>query len=278
MSAPDAAAAPRSHGRLALVGAGVMGQALLGGLLRAGRSPGDVLVVDRRAGRGAELHERFGVGVVGEPSAVRDAATVLLAVKPQDLEALLDSLAPHVAPGALVVSLAAGVTTAAVEARLPAGTAVVRVMPNTPSLVDEGMAALAGGTACTDADLAEAEDLLRSCGRTVVLPEKHIDAVTALSGSGPAYVFYVVEAMVEAGVLLGLPRAAATELVVQTVVGAGAMLRETGQHPTVLREQVTSPAGTTAAALRRLDEEGVRAALVSAVEAAWARSRQLSGG
>ncbi len=277
MSAPDAAPAPRSHGRLALVGAGVMGQALLGGLLRAGRSPGDVLVVDRRAGRGAELHERFGVRVVAEPSGVRDAATVLLAVKPQDLDALLDSLAPHVAPGALVVSLAAGVTTAAIEARLPAGTAVVRAMPNTPSLVDEGMAALAGGGACTDADLAEAEDLLRSCGRTVVLPEKHLDAVTALSGSGPAYVFYVVEAMVEAGVLLGLPRAAATELVVQTVVGAGAMLRGTGQHPTVLREQVTSPAGTTAAALRRLDEEGVRAALVSAVEAAWARSRQLSG-
>ncbi|WP_432573557.1 pyrroline-5-carboxylate reductase [Kineococcus sp. SYSU DK005] len=275
MSAP--VGAPRPHGPLALVGAGVMGQTLLGGLLRAGRSPADVLVVDRRAGRGAELRERFGVRVVDEPAAVREAATVVVAVKPQDLVDLLDSLAPHLAPGALVVSLAAGVTTAAIEARLPAGTAVVRVMPNTPSLVDEGMAGLAGGSACTDADLAEAEDLLRSCGRTVVLAEKHLDAVTALSGSGPAYVFYVVEAMVEAGVLLGLPRATATQLVVQTVVGAGAMLRETGQHPTVLREQVTSPAGTTAAALRQLDDSGVRAALVSAVEAAWARSRQLSG-
>ncbi|WP_432491883.1 pyrroline-5-carboxylate reductase [Kineococcus gypseus] len=254
-----------------------MGQALLGGWLRAGRAPGDVLVVDRRAGRAAELRERFGVRVVEDPAAVREAATVVVAVKPQDLPDLLGSLSPHLAPGALVVSLAAGVTTAVIEAHLPAGTAVVRAMPNTPSKVDEGMAGLAGGRACTDADLAEAEDLLRACGRTVVLAEKHMDAVTALSGSGPAYVFYLVEAMVEAGVLLGLPRATATELVVQTVVGAGAVLRGTGEHPTVLREQVTSPAGTTAAALRRLDEEGVRAALVSAVEAAWRRSRQLSG-
>ncbi|MEW1956328.1 pyrroline-5-carboxylate reductase [Kineococcus sp. NPDC059986] len=266
------------HVTLAMVGAGVMGQTLLGGLLRAGRAADDVLVVDRRAGRGRELHERFGVRVVDDVAAVRGARTVLLAVKPQDLPALLDSLAPHLDADALVVSLAAGVTTAAIEARLPTGTAVVRVMPNTPALVDEGMAALAAGSSCADAQLAEAEDLLRSCGRTVVLAEKHLDAVTALSGSGPAYVFYVVEAMVEAGVLLGLPRATATELVVQTVVGAGAMLRETGQHPTVLREQVTSPAGTTAAALRQLDDSGVRAALISAVEAAAARSQQLSGG
>jgi len=263
---------------LAFVGAGVMGQTLLGGLLRAGRDPGGVLVVDRRAGRAKELHERFGVRVVDDVGAVADATTVLLAVKPQDLPALLDSIAPHLRPEALVVSLAAGITTAAIEERLAPGTAVVRVMPNTPSLVDEGMAALAAGAHCGDEQLAEAEDLLRSCGKTVVLAEKHIDAVTALSGSGPAYVFYVVEAMVEAGVLLGLPRATATELVVQTVVGAGAMLRETKQHPTVLREQVTSPAGTTAAALRQLDDSGVRAALVSAVEAAAARSKQLSGG
>ncbi|MGI4893547.1 MAG: pyrroline-5-carboxylate reductase [Janthinobacterium lividum] len=266
---------------LALVGAGVMGQTLLGGVLRAGRDPDSVLVLDRRAGRAAELHERFGVAVVdaGEAgfSAVTVADTVVLAVKPQDLLTLLDSLTPHLGEGALLVSLVAGITTQAIEARLRPGTAVVRVMPNTPSLVDEGMAALAAGSACSAIDMAEAEGLLRSCGRTVVLPEKHLDAVTALSGSGPAYLFYVVEAMVEAGVLLGLPRATATELVVQTVVGAGAMLRETGQHPSVLREQVTSPAGTTAAALRQLDASGVRAGLVSAVEAAWARSRELSG-
>ena len=162
-----------------------MGQTLLGGLLRAGRDPGTVLVVDRRAGRAKELHERFGVRVVDDVSAVAGAATVLLAVKPQDLLALLDSIAGHLDPDALVVSLAAGVTTAAIEARLPAGTAVVRVMPNTPSLVDEGMAGLAGGSSCADEQLAEAEDLLRSCGRTVVLAEKHLDAVTALSGSGP---------------------------------------------------------------------------------------------
>ncbi|MFB9377462.1 pyrroline-5-carboxylate reductase [Kineococcus gynurae] len=255
-----------------------MGQTLLGGLLRAGRDPGSVTVVDRRSGRGEELRRRFGVTVVDDPTAVHDATTVVLAVKPQDLAGLLDSLAPHLDPEALVVSLAAGVTTAAIESRLAPGTAVVRVMPNTPSLVDEGMAALAAGSACSDENLALAEELMRSCGHAVVLAEKHLDAVTALSGSGPAYLFYVVEAMVEAGVLLGLPRATATELVVQTLVGAGAMLRETGQHPTVLREQVTSPAGTTAAALRRLDDAGVRAAFVSAVEAAHARSRELSGG
>lgn len=263
--------------RLALVGAGVMGQTLLGGLLRAGRDPDSVLVVDRRAGRAAELHERFGVRVTDDVAEVAGADTVVVAVKPQDLGDLLDSLADHLPADVLLVSLAAGITTGAIEARVRPGTSVVRVMPNTPSLVDEGMAGIAGGAAATDADLAEVEGLLRSCGKALVLPEKHLDAVTALSGSGPAYVFYVVEAMVEAGVLLGLPRATATELVVQTVVGAGAMLRETGQHPTVLREQVTSPAGTTAAALRQLDDSGVRAALVSAVEAAWTRSRQLSG-
>ncbi|GAA4976702.1 pyrroline-5-carboxylate reductase [Kineococcus glutinatus] len=263
---------------LALVGAGVMGQTLLGGLLRAGRDPAGVLVVDRRAGRAEELHDRFGVRVVTDPAAVAAAGTVVLAVKPQDMGDLLASLRDHLRPDVLVVSLAAGTTTHSCEQQLRPGTAVVRVMPNTPSLVDEGMAALAGGRHCGPADLAAAEELMRSCGRTAVLAEKHLDAVTALSGSGPAYVFYVVEAMVEAGVLLGLPRATATELVVQTVVGAGAMLRETGQHPTVLREQVTSPAGTTTAALRQLDDHKVRAAFVTAVEAAWSRSRELSRG
>ena len=265
-------------GVLALVGAGVMGQTLLGGLLRAGRDPGSVLVVDRRPGRAEELHARFGVRVVTDPAAVAEAGTAVLAVKPQDMADLLAALREHLRPDALVVSLAAGTTTDFCERHLRPGTAVVRVMPNTPSLVDEGMAALAGGRSCSAADLAQAEELLRACGRTVVLPEKHMDAVTALSGSGPAYVFYVVEAMVEAGVVLGLPRSTATELVVQTVAGAAAMLRETGEHPTVLREQVTSPAGTTAAALRQLDEHKVRAAFVTAVEAACARSRQLSGG
>src|SRR6201999_2157827 len=158
------------------------------------------------------------------------------------------------------------------------GTPVVRVMPNTPALVDEGMAAISAGSHCDDAHLEEAEALLRSCGKVVRVPEAYQDAVTAISGSGPAYIFYVVEAMIEAGVLLGLPRATATELVIQTLVGSAKMLRETGTHPVVLREQVTSPGGTTASALRELEVHRVRAAFLAAMEAARNRSAELAEG
>ena len=151
-------------------------------------------------------------------------------------------------------------------------------MPNTPALVDEGMAAISPGSHCDADHLAIAERLLAATGKVIRVPEKQQDAVTAISGSGPAYIFYVVEAMIEAGVLLGLPRATATELAVQTLFGAATMLRETGQHPTVLREQVTSPAGTTVAALRELDDHKVRAAFITAMEAARDRSRELAGG
>ena len=177
-----------------------------------------------------------------------------------------------------MVSLAAGITTGFLEERLPAGTAVVRVMPNTPALVDEGMAAVSPGQHCDEVHLSEAEELLRSCGKVLRIAEKHLDAVTAISGSGPAYIFYVVEAMIEAGVLLGMPRTTSTELVVQTLYGAATMLKETGQHPTVLREQVSSPGGTTMAALRQLDDHKVRAAFVTAMEAAAERSKQLAVG
>jgi pyrroline-5-carboxylate reductase len=199
-------------------------------------------------------------------------------VKPQDMAALLDEIAPAVKPGQLVVSLAAGITTAFLESRLPDGVAVVRVMPNTPALVDEGMAAIAPGSHCDDDHLAVAEGLLGSTGRVLRVPEKHMDAVTAISGTGPAYVFFVVESMIEAGVHLGLPRATATELVVQTLVGSAKMLRETGSHPVVLREQVTSPGGTTAAALRELEVHKVRAAFLAAMEAARNRSAELAAG
>jgi pyrroline-5-carboxylate reductase len=194
------------------------------------------------------------------------------------MHGLLAEISPFINPKALVISLAAGITTSFIESRLAQGTAVVRVMPNTPALVDEGMSALTAGEHCTDAGLATAEKLLGAVGKTVIVPEKYQDAVTAISGSGPAYIFYVVEAMIEAGVVLGLPRATAHDLVVQTVVGAATMLRETGEHPTVLRENVTSPAGTTAAALRELDDHKVRAAFVTAMEAARDRSQQLASG
>ena len=263
---------------VAILGAGVMGSTLLSGLIRSGRDVADLVITGRNTERAEELARTSGVRRMGNVEAAKAADTVVLVVKPQDMGGLLAEIRDHVRPGALVVSLAAGITTAFLEERLPAGTAVVRVMPNTPALVDEGMAAISPGQACDEVHLVEAEDLLRSCGKVLRIPEKHQDAVTAISGSGPAYIFYVVEAMIEAGVLLGLPRGTSTQLVVQTLFGAATMLKETGQHPTVLREQVSSPGGTTMAALRQLDDHKVRAAFVTAMEAAAQRSKQLASG
>ena len=262
----------------AIIGAGVMGETLLSGLIRAGRPVAELLVGEKRPERARELEERYAVSVVSNLEATRRADTVALVVKPQDMAAVLDEIGPAVRPGQLVVSLAAGITTAFLESRLPDGVPVVRVMPNTPALVDEGMAAIAAGSHCDDEHLAIAESLLGSTGRVLRVPESQMDAVTAISGTGPAYVFFVVESMIEAGVHLGLPRATATELVVQTLVGSAKMLRETGTHPTVLREQVTSPGGTTAAALRELEIHKVRAAFLAAMEAARNRSAQLAEG
>ena len=268
----------RRQDTVAILGAGVMGETLLSGLLRSGRPVQQLVVSERRPERAAELSAAYGVRVLDNAAAAAAAATVVLVVKPQDMADLLAQIRDRLEPGTLVVCLAAGITTAYLEQRLPQGTPVVRVMANTPALVDEGMAAISPGVHCDEQHLAQAEALLRSCGRVVRLAEKHQDAVTAISGSGPAYVFYVVEAMIEAGVLLGLARTTATELVVQTLYGAATMLRETGEHPTVLREQVSSPAGTTVAALRELDEHKVRAAFLTAIVAARDRSRELASG
>ena len=265
-------------GTVAIFGAGVMGETLLSGLVRAGRDAADIVVTERREDRASELRAKYGVRTMTNAQAAALADTLVLVVKPQDMSGLLEEIRDHLTPGALVVSLAAGITTAYLQDRLPAGTPVVRVMPNTPALVDQGMAAISPGSHCDEAHLAEAEQLLRSCGKVLRVPEKHQDAVTAISGSGPAYIFYVVEAMIEAGVLLGMPRSTSTELVVQTLYGAATMLKETGQHPTVLREQVSSPGGTTMAALRQLDDHKVRAAFLTAMEAAAARSAQLASG
>jgi len=263
---------------VAILGAGVMGETVVSGLVRAGRPPADLVLSERRGERATELRERYGVDVVDNVEAAKRAETLMLVVKPQDMPDLLDEIAPVVRPGQLVISLAAGITTELIESRLPEGVAVVRVMPNTPALVDEGMAAISRGTHCDEAHLVEAEELLRATGRVIRVPEKQQDAVTAISGSGPAYLFFVVEAMIEAGVHLGLPRATATELVIQTMVGSAKLLRETGEHPTVLRERVTSPGGTTAAAVRELEDHKVRAAFMTALESARDRSRQLARG
>jgi pyrroline-5-carboxylate reductase len=264
--------------QIAVFGGGVMGEALLSGLIRSGIATDRLLITERRPERVAELQERYGVEVDDNRKAAARSDTLILVVKPQDMGALLDEVSSALRPGALVISLAAGITTAFLEERLPAGTPVIRVMPNTPALVDEGMAAISPGSHCDEEHLAEAERLLSAVGKVVRLAEKYQDAVTAISGSGPAYIFYVVEAMIEAGVLLGLPRATSNELVVQTLVGAAKMLKETGEHPSVLRENVTSPAGTTVAALRALDDHKVRAAFLSAMEAARDRSRELAAG
>jgi pyrroline-5-carboxylate reductase len=276
--APVAASQPQPSETVAILGAGVMGETLLSGLLRAGRSPDDVVITERRPDRAAQLAATYGVKVLENVEAAEAADTVVLVVKPQDISGLLGEIRGAVARGKLVVSIAAGITTAFVEQRLAEGVAVVRVMPNTPALVDQGMAAISPGSHCSAEHLARAEALLSATGKVLQVPEYHQDAVTAISGSGPAYIFYVVEAMIEAGVLLGLPRATSTELVVQTLYGAATMLKETGTHPTVLREQVSSPAGTTMAALRQLDDHKVRAAFLTAMEAARDRSRELSGG
>ncbi|QIX28164.1 pyrroline-5-carboxylate reductase [Nocardioides sp. JQ2195] len=262
----------------AIIGAGVMGETLLSGLIRAGADPATLLVGEKREPRARELEEKYAVSVVSNVESAEQAETLALVVKPQDMGTVLDEIGPHLRPGQLVVSLAAGITTAFIEARIPDGIAVVRVMPNTPALVDEGMFTISPGSHCDDAHLALAEQLLGATGRVLRIPEKQQDAVTAISGSGPAYIFYVVESMVEAGVHLGLPRATATELVIQTLFGSAKMLRDTGTHPTVLREQVTSPAGTTAAAIRELEVHKVRAAFLSAMEAARDRSQALAEG
>ncbi len=264
-------------GMVAIFGAGVMGETLLSGLLRAGRPADQLVITERRADRAAELTEKYGVRVLDNAEAAAIADTLVLVVKPQDMGGLLAEIHDHVGEGNLVVSLAAGITTTYLESRLPQGRPVVRVMPNTPALVDQGMAAISAGAHCDPEHLQEAEALLAATGKVLEVPEKLQDAVTAISGSGPAYIFYVVEAMIEAGVVLGMPRSTATELVVQTLYGAATMIKETGQHPTVLREQVTSPGGTTAAALRELDDHKVRAAFITAMEAAANRSRELAG-
>jgi pyrroline-5-carboxylate reductase len=261
---------------VAVLGAGVMGETVASGLLRSGRRPDDLILTERRPDRADELRERYGVDIVSNAEAAQKADTLLLVVKPQDMTSVLDEISPHLTSDQLVVSLAAGITTETVESRLPDGVPVVRVMPNTPALVDEGMAVISGGSHCTEAHLAEAETLLSANGRVLRLPEKQQDAVTAISGSGPAYIFFVVESMIEAGVHLGLPRPTATELAVQTVVGSAKLLRETGEHPVMLRERVTSPGGTTAAAIRELEDHKVRAAFLTAAEAARDRSRALA--
>jgi len=263
---------------IAILGAGKMGEALISGLLRAGRSPSGVLAVVRRPDRAAALRESYGIAVVGAAEAAKSADTLIITVKPQDMAALLDEIAPHVPAGRLVISVAAGITTAKIESRLGDEVPVVRVMSNTPVLVDEAMSVISAGTHAGEEHLRRAEELLRPVGKVLRIPESQQDAATALSGSGPAYVYFLVEAMVDAGILLGMPRGTALEMVTQAVYGAATMLRESGEHPVILREAVTSPGGTTISAIRELEKHGVRAAFLAAIEAARDRGAELGSG
>ncbi|BEL09084.1 pyrroline-5-carboxylate reductase [Actinoplanes sichuanensis] len=261
---------------VAVLGAGKIGELVVAGLLRSGRPAENLLVTARRPERGAELTERYGVPVVDNATAVERAGVLAIAVKPQDAAALLDEIGGRISADTLVVSLCAGLPTGFFASRLAEGTPVIRVMTNTPATVDQGMTAISAGPHATDDHLSIAEEMFKPLGSTVRVPEYQQDAVTALSGSGPAYFYLMVEALIDAGVQLGLPRTVAHELVVQTAVGSAMMLRDSGEHPVKLREAVTSPAGTTAAALRELERHGVRSALLTAAEAARDRARQIA--
>lgn len=257
---------------LVVVGGGKMGEALVGGLLRVGGWPlSAVTVVEPHGPRRDELTVAWpGLRVVSEPV---EAEAAVVAVKPQQVVGVCAALAPLGVRR--VLSIAAGVRLASMEAVLPAGTAVVRAMPNTPSLVGEGAAAICAGSEATEADLEWAESVLGAVGTVVRVPESSIDAVTGLSGSGPAYVFLIAEALIDAGVLAGLPRATADALARQTLLGAARLLAESDDGPLELRAAVTSPGGTTAAAVQVLEQRAVRAAVVDAVAAAARRSAEL---
>ena len=258
--------------KLVVVGGGKMGSALLTGLLAAGWAPVEALAVsDPDPERRRELaHSHPGLEVVDGPV---EAEGALLAVKPDVGEAVLRTLS---AVGVRrVLSVVAGLSTARLEAVMRPGDVVVRAMPNTPALIGAGVAAMAGGSAATSTDLDWAEGILASVGSVIRLPERQLDAVTAVSGSGPAYVFLMAEAMIEGGVMAGLPRPVSRELVVATILGSARLMAETGDEPAELRSAVTSPGGTTAAALRTLEFKAVRSAFIEAVAAATERSKQL---
>jgi pyrroline-5-carboxylate reductase len=263
---------------VAILGTGKMGEALLSGLLRSGYPPSSVIAAVRRAERGTELAARYGVVVCDATAAAKQADTLVLTVKPQDMGRLLGEIAPVVPAGRLVISVAAGITTSFIGDKLAGEVPVVRVMSNTPVLVDEAMSVISAGEYAGEEHLLRAEELLRPVGKVLRIPESQQDAATALSGSGPAYVYYLVECMVDAGILLGMSRSAALEMVIQAVYGAATMLRETGEHPVILREAVTSPGGTTISAIRELEKHGMRAAFLAAIEAARDRGRELGGG
>ncbi len=263
--------------RVAILGCGKIGESLLAGLLSSGST--DIVVTARRPERASELHERHGVeATLSNAEAVSGAGIVVLAVKPQDFEELLESIRGAVTKGQTVLSVAAAIPTAFIERHLGPEVPVVRAMPNAPAIVHEGITGLCAGAHAADHNVALAHDVLAHLGPVVRVSEAYMDAVTAVSGSGPAYFALLAEAMIEAGILLGLSREVSTQLVVQTMLGTAVLLRDEQMHPVELREAVTSPGGTTIRAIRELEQAGVRAAFLNAIQAAMERSRELASG
>jgi pyrroline-5-carboxylate reductase len=266
--------------RVGFVGAGNMGEALIRGLVQAAVLPAASIVAhDVRVDRLRELERQFGIQVAKDnETVVRQTDVVVLAVKPQVIDAAVREIAAAVTPATLLISIAAGVSTARLAAALGKPARLIRVMPNTPALVLEGVTAIAGGAGLQAGDLDVAGDIFRAVGRVVTLDEDLMDAVTGLSGSGPAYVAIVVEALADGGVRMGLDRQTAMTLALQTVVGAARLLQQTGLHPGALKDMVSSPGGTTIAGVAALEAGGLRTALIGAVERATVRSRELGKG
>ncbi|MDL1958821.1 MAG: pyrroline-5-carboxylate reductase [Deltaproteobacteria bacterium] len=262
---------------LGFVGGGQMAEALIRGLLsRELLKPGQITVSDLSEVRRSHLKKTFGINTTLEnKEVVKGSEIIVLAVKPQVMAIVLEEIRPVVSSDRLVVSIAAGITILSLEKGLPEGTRVVRVMPNTPALVQAGAAALCKGTAARPGDLDIIRQILETVGKAVVVPESLMDAVTGLSGSGPAYVFTFIEGLIDAGVREGLPRTVAQELVVQTVLGAALMCQNTRKHPAELTTMVTSPGGTTVAGLHVLERGALRGIILDAVRAATERSREL---
>ena len=263
---------------IAVIGAGHMAGALIGGMIKSKLVPARSIVAARRSPEAlAELQKKWGVRTsTDNKKAVAGAGIVILAVKPQMAKKVLGELAGHISKDQLVISVMAGITTASISKALRANGPVVRAMPNTPCLVDAGATAIAAGEHAGERELKLAEAVFGAVGLAVTLPESALDAVTGLSGSGPVYIYMVIEAMIDGGVKMGIPRAIAAKLAAQTVFGAAKLVIETGKHPAVLKDEVTTPGGTAITAIHVLESKGLRSVLIDGVEAATKRSQELS--
>jgi pyrroline-5-carboxylate reductase len=273
------AQAPARGRRIAVLGAGKMGGILVEAFLRSGLfAAGDIAATVAHDVRAQALSQRLGLSIgTDNRAAVQNADVVLLAVKPTQVIELMREISPSLTPQALLISIAASVKTSAIEEAVGGSRGVLRAMPNTPAQLGAGITAICRGRFATDAQLALAQQIFTTVGRTVVVDEKHMDAVTGLSGSGPAFLYIILEALAEAGVNVGLPREIATELAAQTAYGAARMVLETGSHPALLKDEVTTPAGCTVDGILELEEGGLRVTLIKAVKRSTERARELAG-